>query len=585
MFLAISKDWALGEALQNGTVERLRSAKDAQWSPGGARQPSPEKHGTSSKSLLYELQLLRKALLESFENAFDAMERNMKRELHFQPRHHREGEAVDCDSDSESPTAAEVHMSNGKQVRNSVFSYFGDLDNQEDSSDHSFPTTMQHQLTVVDGKRTGCAVAAGNEDWDKFASRFKDMNPDGSPRGCFARFFASLRAVTEHKYFEITFAVLIMMQTLAMAIEFQYNSLDVCFNIGYPNCESTKEQLWPGADLALWTIEMAFGMLFTMEVCLKLLGQHMYFFRGGWNLLDFFIILGWFITTLSDTELVMNPMLVRLGRVLRLLRFLRLVKTVQMFDVLQLLIGSLRASGMILLWSAVLLAVVMVCAALLSHSIMLVYIQDESLDMETRHEAYMMFGSFVRAFVTMYQMTFSLDNSASGLCFELSEWFAVPLLMYQGLVSFAVIKVIEAVFLNETIKLAASNDDLMIMEKNRWEALHEEKVHALFREADESGDGLIDYSEFMMIMSDERVATWLDAMEVEISDPKLVWELLCGFSGMHGGSSDRLNVHYFVKGFGRLKGSAKSLDTLKMLRELEVLSTKLQILDERLRPS
>eukprot|EP00929_Paragymnodinium_shiwhaense_P088942 TRINITY_DN4923_c0_g1_i2.p1 TRINITY_DN4923_c0_g1~~TRINITY_DN4923_c0_g1_i2.p1 ORF type:complete len:618 (-),score=90.66 TRINITY_DN4923_c0_g1_i2:100-1953(-) len=583
----VPEDWSPGKPRKGEGMGQPPSAEGAKLLPAFAPQLSSDSSGTyestSSTALLTELQVQRRLLQESLAEAFDAMERKMKRVLQHQ-QHWGELEADDSLLPAPDDANAQRAIS-----RLSCMTTITDLDEGEQDSesthDEATEKALHRQMCAADN-RTACAVTGESHDWDRFATKITScQTAEGGPPGCCNGFFTRLRAITENTYFELTFAALILLNTCTMAIEFQYHSLDVCFNIDYPNCERPKEELWPGADMAFWILEMAFGLLFTSEVSLKLLGQGVYFICSGWNCLDFIIILSWMLTTLSETDIGMNPMLMRLARIARLLRFLRLVKTVQMFNVLQLLIGSLRASGLILFWSAVVLTVVMVCASLVSHSVMLNYIQDESLDMETRHEAYMVFGSFARSFMTMYQMTFGLDNNASGMCFELSEWFGIPLIMYQGLVSFAVIKVIEAVFLNETIKLAASNDELMIMEKNRWESMQEDKVHSLFKEADESGDGLIDCAEFMLIMQDERITAWLEAMEVEVTNPKMVWDLLCSFSARHGGAADRLSAEWFVKGIARLKGGAKSLDLLAMHRELDALSTRIQTLDQKPRPS
>eukprot|EP00929_Paragymnodinium_shiwhaense_P099668 TRINITY_DN6144_c0_g1_i1.p1 TRINITY_DN6144_c0_g1~~TRINITY_DN6144_c0_g1_i1.p1 ORF type:complete len:687 (-),score=159.12 TRINITY_DN6144_c0_g1_i1:162-2222(-) len=443
--------------------------------------------------------------------------------------------------------------------------------------------THPSNLSITAGHRLGKQVLETSaDDWQRFTEKMQQQfgyPGDAGLTHC-RRFFVWLHEFTEHRYFELAFASLILIHTVAMSLETQYHSWDICYDLNFPKCTRPAAQIWPSGKNFMWYLELVFGVVFTIEVTLKLIASGYMFFCQTWNNIDLTIILGWLIVVMSDASLPLNPMVVRLARVARLMRFVRLVKTVQMFDILQLLVGSLRASASILFWSAVVLLLIIVCAALLSHNTVLSFVLDESLDMKTRHDAYKVFGSFARSFMTMYQMTFSLDTEAWVVMFELSEWFAIPLVIYQGLVCFAVINVIQAVFLNETIKLASTDDELMIMEKNRWQAMHEEKVQALFAEADASGDGLIDYSEFMMIMHDERVTAWLDAMEVKVEDPKLVWDLLVSFSNVHGGETNRLSSHWFVKGVGRLKGAAKSLDVLKMLQGLAELHAQVRDLGD-----
>eukprot|EP00929_Paragymnodinium_shiwhaense_P099678 TRINITY_DN6144_c2_g1_i1.p1 TRINITY_DN6144_c2_g1~~TRINITY_DN6144_c2_g1_i1.p1 ORF type:complete len:693 (-),score=167.77 TRINITY_DN6144_c2_g1_i1:135-2213(-) len=431
------------------------------------------------------------------------------------------------------------------------------------------------------GQRMACVLSFDDresESWLRFtetARRHFGWQKGGSQNPIMV-LMERLRDFTDHKVFELFFAFLILLNTAVMAAEMQLHSLDVCYNLDWHNCKRPAKDIWPGAEELFIVLDMAFGVVFTVEIALKLLAWHIYFFAKFWNYVDTACVIGWYIVVAASADMVFDPLLMRLARVVKLARFLRLVKTVKMFDALQLLVGSLRASALILFWSAMLLLLVMSCAALVSHQVMLSYITDENLPTDIRDSAFEIFGSFVRSFVTIYQLTFSLDTPAPSVCFELNAYFALPILLYQGIIGFAVIKVIEAVFLNETIKIASTNDDLMVMEKNRWEDMHEQKVKALFEQADESQDGLVDYSEFMMIMSDEKVTHWMEAMGIEVEEPRLVWDLLCSWSKIHGGHTDKLNVQWFVKGIGRLKGQAKSLDVLKLLREIGDLKIQLE---------
>eukprot|EP00929_Paragymnodinium_shiwhaense_P099670 TRINITY_DN6144_c0_g2_i1.p1 TRINITY_DN6144_c0_g2~~TRINITY_DN6144_c0_g2_i1.p1 ORF type:complete len:675 (-),score=114.82 TRINITY_DN6144_c0_g2_i1:117-2141(-) len=550
-------------------------------------------------SLLHELRTQRVILRQYMEEAFDAVESRIKNEADRHMDHNGDHAHGRQPPDSNLPITASVDITpvpsqcgsprrtplGSPRGRCSISTVFAAPVEWETES-VEFDGHQLHRMQTDAGPRMAISVSEHSVAWRAFQSKMHRLGRYNRKKGGQAlKWLHRLQAFTEHKAFELTFAILIVLNTVNMSVEFQYRSLDLCYGIGFPKCDRPANQIWHGADQVFYSIDLAFGFVFTIEVGLKFLSQHIFFFKSFWNYIDSFSLIGWYLILIGDAKLIISPLMIRLARIARLLRFLRLVKTVQMFDVLCLLIGSLKASCAILLWSALLLVLIMCSAALISHTLMLSYINDENLPMETRHAVYIVFGSFVRSFLTIKKLTFSLDTEAPEIVFELNEWLVVPLLLYQGLVSFAVMKVIEAVFLNETIKVAATNDDLMIMEKNRWEAMHEEKVKALFAEADASGDGYVDYSEFMLIMNDDKVIAWLEAMDVEIEDPRLIWELLCSFSSLHGGAPDLLNVQWFVKGIARLKGSAKSLDVLKMLRELGTLKEQIGVIDSVVRPN
>merc|ERR1719506_3528103 len=104
-----------------------------------------------------------------------------------------------------------------------------------------------------------------------------------------------------------------------------------------------KESVWPGADIALVILEMFFGTAFTLEVFFKCGLDVRRFAKSLWNWFDTLVV-GFWLLSLFGLGLDSNPMLLRLFRLVKLLRLLRLVKSAQVFDVLHLIIGSLRAS-------------------------------------------------------------------------------------------------------------------------------------------------------------------------------------------------------------------------------------------------
>merc|ERR1719464_1911837 len=144
---------------------------------------------------------------------------------------------------------------------------------------------------------------------------------------------------------------------------------------------------------------------------------------------------------------------------------------------------------------------------------------------------------------------------------EVSEWYGPLMLIYRCLIGFAVMNVLRGIFLHETFKVASSDDELMMMQQQRKVKKHVEKMQKLFAEADDSGDGYLSRSEFEEILSDPRVKSWLAAMELEVRDAELVFELVD--DGDH-----RISAEELVRGFARLKGTARSLDMVTVMHEL-----------------
>merc|ERR1711933_160435 len=91
---------------------------------------------------------------------------------------------------------------------------------------------------------------------------------------------------------------------------------------------------------------------------------------------------------------------------------------------------------------------------------------------------------------------------------------------------FAVVNVINAVFLSETLKVAHHDDEIMVTDKERAVQRHVKKMQALFEEAEESGDGYLNFDEVRKILCDSKVRMWLGAMDLDVSDIDTLFRML-----------------------------------------------------------
>eukprot|EP00929_Paragymnodinium_shiwhaense_P102043 TRINITY_DN65249_c0_g1_i1.p1 TRINITY_DN65249_c0_g1~~TRINITY_DN65249_c0_g1_i1.p1 ORF type:complete len:673 (-),score=140.40 TRINITY_DN65249_c0_g1_i1:152-2170(-) len=372
-----------------------------------------------------------------------------------------------------------------------------------------------------------------------------------------------LAAVVTGSRFELVFATLIVFNTIALCLEAQYLGYETAYEIKFRGASVPAAEAWPYADVIFKILEFAFGVAFTCEVAMKLFILRRRFVESFWNLFDGLIIVLWVLSSISQADINMNPMLLRLLRLGRLLRLLRFVRAFQVFDVLWLLVESIRACASVLIWSICLLFMCMVSCALVFTFSLEPEIRDPSRSPESQAQLFLYFGSFSRALLSMYEITMgNYAPIARELHENVTEWFMPIILLYRCLVSFALMKVISGIFLHETLRTAASNDDVMIMQKDRQIRNHLKKMTQLFKEADESGDGELSLDEFQNVMTDPRVRTWLAAQELEISDVELLFNLLDTGRGV-------LSAEELVVGFARLKGPARSLDMLTLLHLLE----------------
>merc|ERR1712228_153818 len=114
--------------------------------------------------------------------------------------------------------------------------------------------------------------------------------------------------------------------------------------------------------------------------------------------------------------------------------------------------------------------------------------------------------------------------------------------------------------MQETMNVAASDDQLMMRQRERAARLHTKKMEALFAAADESGDGFLDYDEFMAILTKPEIKSWLAAQQLDVSDAELMFVLM-------DDGDEQISAPELVKAAGKLKGPARSIDLHNLMME------------------
>jgi len=409
---------------------------------------------------------------------------------------------------------------------------------------------------------------------------FEDTKGGETVNGPFARLGQFIRG----PYFETIFALLILANTLMMAVEAQYKGIDIGWKVGYPGSSSRASETWPGAADFFQVAELIFGTLFTIELVLKfiVLGKH--FCSDKWNFIDTIIVFGWFLTMMKFFPMPIDPMLLRLARLMRLLRLLRLIRKIKLFDSLYLMTTAMRCSFSVLVWSIVVLALVLMLLALFLQSVLEVYIVDKQKPEAARLEVFMFYGSFARAMLTMFEIT--LGNwmpPCRALVENVSEWWMLFVLAHKVVIGFSVVTVITSVFIQETFKVATVDDKIMINSKERARRTHIKKVEAFFGQADQDGNGSVDVDEFSRVLADAKLRTWLGAMGLEVRDTTQLFKLL------DANGDGQIHVNELVDGISRLKGTATSYDlmmvekgNMKLMEDVQRVQNQLKRIEDRL---
>jgi len=379
---------------------------------------------------------------------------------------------------------------------------------------------------------------------------------------------AFIERLVQSARFEILFCVLIALNVIIMALEAQNHGFDVGTNyLGLHHKFETHVPIGPGVfDFAGYI----FGVLFTVEIILRIVGKRLQFARDVWNVMDFLIVVMWFVSQLQQTVSI-NPQLLRLARMAKILRMARLVKHIQGFDSLFLLTTSLKGSVEILGWTCfLLLAVLMLNGLLLNQVLVEFYFKNEAFPRDERREVYRYFGSFTTSLFSMFELTLGNWPPLSRVLYEnVSHWFIFFTIIHKITIGFAIISVVNGVFIQETFRTAQLDDELMCRRTHKAFKTHAKKIKRLVMAADTSGEGELDLHEFREIFADPVLRTWLASMEFVAGDVDALFNLMTDGSGS-------LSVDDMVAGVAKYKGNARSLDIHMLLSEQRLLKEFVQ---------
>eukprot|EP00930_Biecheleria_cincta_P000550 TRINITY_DN10121_c0_g1_i2.p1 TRINITY_DN10121_c0_g1~~TRINITY_DN10121_c0_g1_i2.p1 ORF type:complete len:554 (-),score=65.44 TRINITY_DN10121_c0_g1_i2:370-2031(-) len=160
---------------------------------------------------------------------------------------------------------------------------------------------------------------------------------------------------------------------------------------------------------------------------------------------------------------------VRILKLMRLTRALRIVRTIHVFQPLRVLITTTVASMGALFWSMVLLLMLQMTAALVVTQSLHGYIVDTSNDLDMRVWVNSRYGDFMKTMYTTFEITYSggWPGYVRPVVERVSPWYALLFLAYVTFVVFAMIRIITALFIKETLACAARDAEIALEEKKK----------------------------------------------------------------------------------------------------------------------
>jgi len=306
-------------------------------------------------------------------------------------------------------------------------------------------------------------------------------------------------------------------------------------------------------------------VVFVMELAVRLYVYRVHYFRSSFNLLDGIVVM---LTCLDTWVLsymqynVVNISFLRLVRFVRVARALRVMRALSLFQNLRVLVNAIFMSMPSLFWSMLVLFVFMLSSSLFLCQMLQDFIANEKDDnKDTVDWVKQHYGTSSKALYTVFELTLSgcWPNYARRLIEEVNVGYAAFFVFYVTCVVFAMIRIISALFLKDTLTSTANDDELMCSERSKEINAFKAKLAALFNDADHSEDGYLDRTELEWLLEHPNVKVWMSALGLDVRNAMELFELLDDGDGY-------VSQFEFLDGITRLRGSARSQDLFILMR-------------------
>jgi len=241
----------------------------------------------------------------------------------------------------------------------------------------------------------------------------------------------------------------------------------------------------------------------------------------------------------------------RMARLAKLAKVFRVVRVLRAFEPLRILVTTIARSTSSLAWSMTLLFVFELIGSIFLAQLLQPYIKDESNDIEMRQKVWNRFGTWSKAMYTAYEITMAPGGFIQyrEIIEEVSLLVGIFFVFYGCTVTFAVIRVITALFLKATLSVCDKEEYEEGRRMMRQRNAFAEKLKASI---DEDGSGGIDHSEFLALIEIPQMKEWLQDAGLSDDDTQRL------FRSLMDASSGEMNFDEFLNSLSQMKGPPRT---------------------------
>jgi len=368
---------------------------------------------------------------------------------------------------------------------------------------------------------------------------------------------------------------LVMLNSFAMAMELECDGQANAAFVGITPGINCADNGW-----VFVVLEHLFTWIFAVEIFFRLWLHRCRYFHDYFNIFDFTLVILPILDLYVFTPLAGYSHNIEMLRVLRLgkmVRAVRIMRTLRLFQGLRLLVQACSSFLPSLAWSMILLMICMMVGGLVMGNLLQEFIRDETNAADKRLWVWTYYGTAYRAMYTMYEITFAGNwtTRARPVLEDVDHSYVIFFVFYVTLIVFAVLRVITAVFLRETLEAANNDAELVILERLRQKGKYIKRLEGIFRAMDESGDGVLSEEEMTLVLQDHKVQAYLSSLDLDLSEGQALYKLLQNSEG-------QVTYEDFIDGILRCKGPARAIDQICLQCDVKLLSDSVSYLTSAL---
>eukprot|EP00440_Ansanella_granifera_P018987 gb/GFBE01020633.1/.p1 GENE.gb/GFBE01020633.1/~~gb/GFBE01020633.1/.p1 ORF type:complete len:559 (+),score=155.45 gb/GFBE01020633.1/:1-1677(+) len=363
---------------------------------------------------------------------------------------------------------------------------------------------------------------------------------------------------------EILLGVIIMLNMVVMFVQLEWTGWSTAYQLGLTSDDNGFAQ----SETFFTGCEITFNAIYLLDIVLRLCLLPWGKFKEPLHLFDALVVIACCLESfiLSPLGLVDAPQLIylRFVRTIRVFRAIRVLKFMKSFENLRVLVRTLGSTMDDLAWGMMLLLLIIIASGMLMVNLCQGFILNEQEDQTMRLWLFERFGSSGKAAYTLFEATFTGTwvQSARPLIVDVNPGFAFFWVLYVTIVNFAVIRVIAALFLKQTLAVASEDAEKTARENMKKKEDFARNLRQIFQYADSSGDGLISFEEFHGMIKEPHVLELFMKLQLDLSDVSALFLILADEDGT-------ASYDEFLKGAMAMKATARNLDIVSIKHEID----------------